>query len=1264
MSSLTNINNNSSVVNVGRTTPVSPGPQPASRSIPVVVASDQSPIPVIEQQKIQSEVALSMLGIPRGEVALGIFSDVNTYDVNPTEWSSEPAEYTPGWGIKHLPQEAGAIVQAPKDKLAILTSKRFFRYQPGRVSAATFGVKSSNSAAPDGVGGTYDLNPSIRKYGIFDKLDGYYWETRGDSTGDNFAVVRRTQSLLNNNPVAFSYNTTNQDDYRVVGKPAADTAEEPNEEPRAIEIIRDQMFNIADDAFDAAVASFSANTASQDHLLNNEDKCKRDAMFALNAYILDLQYGGTGHTLVNATTYRTAIGPKLVDNGSNNANAKRTAENQLHEELGTALKSALSSISTLNGVARNTRINALVNITRATVGDGATLGLQPGEYAVPIDLAAENSTIWARNKTETVFAIYKRYLGYLISEAFTPGSGFATAYANIEYKCLRDVGYIVDGYMRDLVGGGNAATVYNMKNFYFNNVLRVTSEFASGYSVQTFHIHAHTILKALISKDGNINSAASPTGDNPSTSRWNLTNLNGWTPVFNLFGLGSLRNRFNTELADPLIANFTTQYEGRMDFGTKAQFGDLVVLRDGLIHVHAAVYDPSLLKPTKKVRVRVNTDANTLEVAEGEFVVDQIINFIGEGGSGTLVSDKFYAVKTVSGPLSNIITLYDPEDETKAEININAAHTNSFINPNVPFVFPNIYQKGRTVGPTTFRYESGMFPYMYTVDGVLPRQGSANYVGYIDTAQNTSTLDGENTLRAQIDDVNYLYNNWIKQNVDPKYYAVYEYRVPRSRFSTDKLDGETKKVVYSDIATENGSKVRPGQNVVEDGAVVQKTSVWDIDLTKVTMLKVEFSWYGAVGALFLAYVPVSNDEARWVRVHHLRASNQLKVSSLGNATLPITYVTYGGGSVNKLGIIDDADKGYGQPSNHIVKYGASYYIDGGDRGTVRLYSHNSMIPTTVYGKIHSATITSRDDDVPSITINSAVTDKTYFMKAQIQTTNIQDQNVKVVWVDGNTLYLNKKLAFSGTSINIIANRPAISFGLKAKEDIFNSEGTGIRNRVQVYPTKLSTANFESSPITLDVLKSPIFQPNIETANTFVLDTPYTVTPEVEALDTSTTSYLAEDGDFVYGWFRANVGTVFGRLYRDNGGSYYFELKDVFTEEVIIDPAFSFLKDGRFAFDGTAVTGEYEVTSQKERLSSVFISNVNQTPIPETGNVITSFFLTPGSNQYDLLSYFDYNKDYLSFPLTNAIESIYLAGSIYASSSTSGLINTSITWEEQ
>ena len=1289
MSSLTNINNNSSVINVGRTTPVSPGPQPAAESIPVVIASDQEPIPVIEQQKIQSEVALSMLGIPRSEVALGIFSDVNTYDVNPTEWSSTPEEYTPGWGIKHLPQEAGAMVQAPKDSVAVLSSKRFFRYQPGRVSSATFGVKTSESPTPDLDDEKYDLNPAIRKYGIFDKFDGYYWETRGDAKGDNFVVTRRTQSLLNINPVEFSNAATNQDDYRIVGKAAANPAPEPNQEPRAIEIIKDELFDIVSDAFDAAVAFFAVGSASRLHLENNKDKCERDGIFALNAYILDFQYGGRGHTITNATTYRTAIGPN-----SGNVDIK-AAEERLHEEIGIRLKAVLSAISTLNGANRNTRIDQLVAITKAAVN-----GNQPSSG----DRTSTSAAIWPRNKFSTVFSIYKRYLGYLISEAFIPTTGGSENYTqeDFKYKCLRDVGYIADGYGRDLAGGGNAATVYNMKNFYFNGQLKVFSTFAGGYTAIQFHIHAHTLLKTLISKNGNI-----VLGDSPSASRWDVSNLVGFTPVLNYFGLAgvgdAIRTRFNNELADPLIANFTTPYAGRMNFGTKAQFGDLITLRDGLIHIHAAVYDPSLLKKTKRVRVRVrdSNDAdfpNTIETAEGDFVVGQVINFIGTG-VGNLTSDKFYAVKEVKGPLSNIISLYDPSDEDKNLIQISSVGTDTFIEPNVPFIFPNDYQKGTKIKvgeqaesiSNAWRKYDGMFPYMYASSSgslssnfqdkdengntrfeALPLDGdmdSLYKVGFINPSIDTTSPAYE-VLRAQIDEVNLKYNNWIKQNVDPEYYAVYEYRIPRTYFSTDKLDGETRRLIYSDVAigeTEQGvTKVRPGQVVLEDNNPLVSSSAWNIDLTKVTMLKVDFSWYGAVGALFLAYVPVSNGEARWVRVHHLRASNQLKISSLGNATLPITYVTYGGGSVDKLGIEDNVDKGYSGPSDHVVKYGASYYIDGGDRGTVRLYSHTNITPTSVYGKTYTIAnpVTFGDDSIGyfiNIPSNVGPADKTFFMKSTVITDNIQDQNVKVIWVDDNKLYLDKVL--NNLNVKLIVNRPSVSFGLKAKESIFNSEGTGVRNRVQVYPTKMSTANFGSVPMTLNVIKTPIFQPDVTTSGDFELSSLYTVTANNLPLDTTSVNYLAEDGDEVFGWFLANVGTVFGRLYRE-GGLYYFDLKDVFTQQVELFGGFKFLKDGRFAADGGSISGNFEAVSQKERLSSVFISNVNQTPIPETGGNITSFFLTPGSDQFDLLSYFDYNKDYLSYPLTDEVESIYLAASLSGESTTSSQINTSITWEEQ
>jgi hypothetical protein len=100
------------------------------------------------------------------------------------------------------------------------------------------------------------------------------------------------------------------------------------------------------------------------------------------------------------------------------------------------------------------------------------------------------------------------------------------------------------------------------------------------------------------------------------------------------------------------------------------------------------------------------------------------------------------------------------------------------------------------------------------------------------------------------------------------------------------------------------------------------------------MFKMEYSWYGAVGGHFLAYVPdaTTAGEARWVRMHHIRASNQLTSPSLGNPTLPLSYLVQKGTSGNE---------------NSIYKYGASYYIDGGDKGTIVARSQSNTADRAV-----------------------------------------------------------------------------------------------------------------------------------------------------------------------------------------------------------------------------------------------------------------------------------------------------------------------------
>lgn len=989
MSSLTNVNNNSSVVVVGRTAPVPPGQQPADKSLPVVVATDQPAVPVEEQNKIASEVALSLLGIPRSEVALGIFADVNTYDVNPSEWSATPeqkerfdASDEPAYdgfngrqdhGLTHIPEESGALIEAPADKTAVLTSKRFFRYQPGRVSATTFGIKTSY--IEEGATIRHPRNPTIKKYGIFDNFDGYYWETRSTGEGDEFAVVRRSQSIIEENPQNY--------------------------------------------------------------------------------------------------------------------------------------------------------------------GDGQT---------------------------------------------------------------------------EDFGSAGNA-----------------DSE----------------------------------------------------TP------------------------------------------GDLVIMRDQLVMTHAAMYDPTmLLDETLHEFTGVSSDTITLDDASNLNVGQHVSYETDDTALTGLTNTKIYKILSISG---NDVTLSEIDNDT--QLSIGTLSGTHYLKTPVPFIFPD------TSNQTGL--EDVMFPYArdFLNDAEFT---DASMFGAINTSEvdnydHPGTFDGDGdsnaTIIQQIKAVNdgstaadldgathdvSGWANWIEWNVNPEYYKVYEYRVPRSRFSGDFVDGtEEREVFYSDVvrtAAGDGTTQFPGQNVkteADENANLIRESIWNIDFGKVLMKKIEFSWYGAVGALFLVYVPVSNGEARWVRVHHLRASNQLKVASLGNATLPITYNVYGGGSTEKFGY-DNTERlpntipNSGSYSEYISKYGASYYIDGGDRGTVRLYSHSSDSASEVYGSKYRILVDATNsqasdpylvvDDTAPYDVNPAVSD--FYMKAVVLTGDPVDSGVEVAWVDSsnNRLYLTKPLAsITGASVqmDVLVNRPQIAFGLETKENITSSQGFKVRNRVQVYPTRLSTGVSGTGTSSLKLLKNPVFQTyavddwsdDLTLDGDITLQTSGVPTP----LTTSATPTGLSTGDRVYGWFRGyfdndpnqTLFPILGFVTVLQSG-FTFTSLETFNETVNLEADFSFLYAQNYDSDASILDESTQVsTFEIERLSSILVNPELRTPIPGTGTQITNFFVAPGGQQFELLPYFDYNKDYLSYPLTNQVDSLFLTVSSvdrYFDLDSGGdpdgdpvlqsSILASLTWEEQ
>jgi hypothetical protein len=138
----------------------------------------------------------------------------------------------------------------------------------------------------------------------------------------------------------------------------------------------------------------------------------------------------------------------------------------------------------------------------------------------------------------------------------------------------------------------------------------------------------------------------------------------------------------------------------------------------------------------------------------------------------------------------------------------------------------------------------------------------------------------------------------------------------------------------------------------------------------------------------------------------------------------------------------------------------------------------------------------------------------------------------------------------------------------------------------------------------------------------------------------------------------------GRLEKTND-LYYFYPADTYNGTLVIAAASPFLKEGVFDSQGNSLTAD-ETNFEKERLSSVEVALRAQAPIPRSGTSLASYYIAPGAEEFDLLTYFDYNKEYISYPLTDKIETLYLATFANATNSASSLIDVSasLTWEEQ
>ena len=143
-------------------------------------------------------------------------------------------------------------------------------------------------------------------------------------------------------------------------------------------------------------------------------------------------------------------------------------------------------------------------------------------------------------------------------------------------------------------------------------------------------------------------------------------------------------------------------------------------------------------------------------------------------------------------------------------------------------------------------------------------------------------------------------------------------------YDTDPSTGERMKYYTIEV---------PQDNFNGDPLNGNGPSGYGIIAKNVTMWKIEFGWYGAIGCRFYAYIPVKNGDARWVVVHTFIIENSLGQPCLQDSYFRLKYVLH---SYNTADLRDP---------HYIYKYGSSYYIDGGDRGTISINSISSDLKT-------------------------------------------------------------------------------------------------------------------------------------------------------------------------------------------------------------------------------------------------------------------------------------------------------------------------------
>jgi hypothetical protein len=353
-----------------------------------------------------------------------------------------------------------------------------------------------------------------------------------------------------------------------------------------------------------------------------------------------------------------------------------------------------------------------------------------------------------------------------------------------------------------------------------------------------------------------------------------------------------------------------------------------------------------------------------------------------------------------------------------------------------------------------------------------------------------------------------------------------------------------------------------------------------------------------------------------------------------------------------------------------------------------------------------------------------------------------DTTMSVIWTENEgsniRLYFNKDTSAytdEGDIELIVPRRQRAMIALRAKDEVTNTAGTPIRNRIQLYPIKygigVTQNNSDSNKniLTVNFIKNPLLITNNLDNDPSALSSTYGfniytnsgspnngfnlgsgTVPQIITDVTNTNTYgvltglLPVSGAYLHCYMRGistssvpisgfaaspsvNEFPALVRIFRKGNSIYiqnYASRSEPATVFGTLMPVFMYhfdVEGGISKFTGDFDHTQYEdqkkwnesfvgTFSSIAQLSGASVSqDFRLSPVAETGSTIFSLYCNPGGSQFDLTDYFAYNKEYISYPLTDEVDVLCAYGMWESSSSTSqpttplSIVN-SLTWEEQ